>query len=69
MVIYLTETQTAEMLSISARTLQRFRVEGGGPKYFKAGKRVLYAVPDLDAWLNENHHSNTSEAKAKGGAS
>ena len=69
MTTYLTETQTAEMLNVSARTLQRFRLEGGGPKFCKAGKRVLYASPDLEAWLEENRHASTSEAKAKRGAS
>ncbi|MCK0172346.1 helix-turn-helix domain-containing protein [Aliiroseovarius sp. S1123] len=66
MTTYLTEAQTAEMLNISARTLQRFRLEGGGPKFCKAGKRVLYAIPDLETWLKEHRHASTSEAKAKG---
>jgi hypothetical protein len=37
-------------LSISAKTLDKKAVTGGGPPFRKAGKSALYEVPDLDAW-------------------
>lgn len=33
------------------RTLANLRVTGGGPKYKKFGRIVVYAPCDLDAWL------------------
>ncbi len=64
--LYLTELETAKTLHLSAKTLQRFRQEGTGPSYFKAGRRVLYAPPDIDLWLQQNSFRSTSEAKHKG---
>ncbi len=40
----------AAILGLSPRTLEKFRVHGGGPAYRKFGGRVLYALEDLDAW-------------------
>jgi hypothetical protein len=31
-------------------TLAKYRSVGGGPAYYKAGHRILYDQPDLDAW-------------------
>jgi hypothetical protein len=31
-------------------TLSTLRSRGGGPRYYKAGSAVLYAVEDLDQW-------------------
>ena len=62
---YLTTQEAAKHLRLSARTLERFRVEGTGPKYAKAGPgkraRVLYRKADLDAWLNNHEYESTSE--------
>lgn len=35
---------------VSVRTLQDWRVRGTGPAYTKLGRRVAYAVADLDAF-------------------
>lgn len=35
---------------IPTATLQWWRTKGRGPKYFKVGRRVLYARADLDAF-------------------
>ena len=42
-------------------TLTKKRVFGGGPKYIKAGKRVVYYCGDLDTWMASLKRSNTSE--------
>lgn len=39
---YMSERQLAAYWSISARTLQRWRLEGRGPDYVKLGKCVRY---------------------------
>ena len=63
---YLTQNKAAKYLHVSERTLERLRHEGGGPRYRKAGRRVLYRPLDLDDWLDERAFDNTSEARANG---
>ena len=46
---YLTNDEAAEYLRLSPRTLEKQRVLGGGPRFRKFGRRVMYAVADLDA--------------------
>jgi len=62
---YLNSQEAARILRLSARTLERMRVEGSGPKYLKAGRgtraRVLYRPADLDLWLESRTFSSTSE--------
>ena len=48
---YLDETALAHRLGVSKRTLQRWRVEGGGPPYVRLGpRRVAYDQAASDAW-------------------
>jgi hypothetical protein len=49
---YLTNKEAAEFLNLSPRTLNKQRVYGGGPQFHKFGRRVLYAVVDLESWAN-----------------
>lgn len=46
----------------SASTFEKLRLTGGGPVYSKIGRRVVYRVDDLDAWLAANRRRSTSEA-------
>ena len=63
---YLTQSQLSEELQISERTLERMRCEGSGPMFKKAGRRVLYARADVDAWLDSQTYSSTAEMKLGG---
>jgi hypothetical protein len=58
---YLTNTEAAQFLRLSPRTLEKQRVLGGGPRYRKFGRRVLYAVDDLESWANERSFTMTCE--------
>ena len=49
---YLTNDEAATFLRLSPRTLEKQRVIGGGPRFRKFGRRVMYAVSDLDAWAD-----------------
>ena len=49
------------VLRLSPRTLEKARVIGGGPRYRKFGRRVLYAVADLEAWANARTFEMTSD--------
>src|SRR4051812_4761441 len=51
----LTRRETAALISaryfqLAAQTLARYACRGGGPCYYKAGHRALYAESDVRAW-------------------
>ncbi len=58
---YLTNDEAAEYLRLSPRTLEKQRVIGGGPRFRKFGRRVMYAVADLDAWADARSFEATSD--------
>jgi predicted DNA-binding transcriptional regulator AlpA len=57
----LTQADAAEILRLSQRTLERFRVSGLGPRFVKAGHSVRYREADLDAWVASRVVESTSE--------
>ena len=57
----LTQRQAAEYLCLSERTLERWRVTGVGPCYVKLGRRVLYRLEDLVAWIAARIRTSTSQ--------
>jgi hypothetical protein len=46
---------------ISESRQAKLRLYGGGPKYIKLGRSIIYDADDLDAWLNSLKRTNTSE--------
>lgn len=58
---YLTQRQVAVQLNVSERTLERWRLEGTGPAFAKAGRRVLYDRELIEAWLQKGTRRSTSE--------
>lgn len=50
----------------SASTFEKLRLSGGGPRYVKLGRRVVYDPADLDAWLSENRRRSTSDVEGEG---
>lgn len=60
--LHIDEKRAAEYLGISFRTLQGYRVKGGGPEFIKIGKKsVRYKVQDLIDWANNHKKKNTSQ--------
>jgi excisionase family DNA binding protein len=57
----LTQSETATLLRLSERTLERLRLRGGGPLFVKAGRSVRYRESDLEEWITARVVSNTSE--------
>lgn len=49
---YLNNDEAAAFLRLSPRTLEKQRVIGGGPRFRKFGRRVMYAFADLQAWAD-----------------
>ena len=58
---YLTNDEAADFLRLSPRTLEKQRVIGGGPRFRKFGRRVVYAIDDLEAWANTRSFEMTSD--------
>jgi hypothetical protein len=58
---YLTNNEAAAFLRLSPRTLEKQRVIGGGPRFRKFGRRVLYAIADLEAWAESRTFEMTSD--------
>ena len=56
--------EAATYLSLSASTLNRLRVSGGGPRYAKLAGKVLYDMQDLDQWIEDSKRGSTSERVA-----
>ena len=49
--VILTTREAAALLTLAPRTLERYRVRGGGPRYLQFGTAVRYARPDLLEWV------------------
>jgi predicted DNA-binding transcriptional regulator AlpA len=58
----ITEVELADWLEVSLRTLQGWRVRGGGPRYVRISSRcVRYRVSCVRAWIEARLASHTSE--------
>lgn len=57
---HLSPQEAARFLGLSQRTLAKYRVVGGGPVYLKLGRRVVYALADLEDWAGQRRRDSTS---------
>lgn len=55
----------AHQLGVSVYTLQKWRVTGRGPPFYKVGRLILYDQDDLEAFLEANKFNSTSEYAAQ----
>lgn len=58
---YLPQSAAAEFLHHSPRTLEQWRLTGYGPAFYKVGRRVLYAVADLEKFIAASRRTSTSD--------
>lgn len=59
---YLNAEETGRHIGTAVQTLARWRCEGGGPPFFRVGRKIMYGLKDLTAWMNARRVSSTSEA-------
>ncbi|HYA41517.1 MAG TPA: helix-turn-helix domain-containing protein [Syntrophobacteraceae bacterium] len=57
--------EAGAVLRLSPRTLERFRVQGAGPRYYKIGRLVYYSVSTLEEWKAARLRASTSDQGAK----
>ena len=54
--------ELAELLRVSPRTVESWRVTGAGPSFRKLGRgRVLYDRRDVEAWLEASTRRSTAD--------
>ena len=61
----LTADAAAKFLGLATSTLAKMRLNGNGPVYYKLGRRVVYRMEDLVAFLESRVVRNTSDADAR----
>jgi hypothetical protein len=61
----LNENQAADFLGVSVRTLQAWRVRGGGPPYVKIGRAVRYQRRVLLTFQEQHTVASTTESDAR----
>jgi hypothetical protein len=59
--VYLTCAEAGTFLKLSPRTLEKMRTLGGGPRFRKLGRRVMYKQADLEAWADARACDSTSD--------
>jgi excisionase family DNA binding protein len=63
---FLDTKQAAQYLNLKKNTLEIWRLRGGGPAFVKFGRAVRYRKQDLDAYVERNLVSSTSQVRAEG---
>ena len=61
---HLDQTDLAERWNISARTLERWRWIGDGPRFVKLGGRVRYRLEDVEAYEAQQVRASIAETGA-----
>lgn len=59
--LFLSNAEAARFLNLSPRTLEKHRVIGGGPRFRKFGRRIVYAIVDLEVWADARTCESTSD--------
>ncbi len=54
----LTITEAAELVRAPVATLRYWRHLGTGPTSFRLGRRVVYSLDDLRAWIDAQHNQS-----------
>ena len=65
---YLDEDAVSALLSVSVRTIQRWRGTGEGPPFIRAGaRRVIYDLAQVNAWAAARTFKHHAEELTSGG--
>lgn len=58
---FLSENQLANFLCQSVRTIQKWRVSGFGPPFYKFGRSVRYHRSEVTDWIETRRKGHTSQ--------
>ncbi|MCL2714736.1 MAG: helix-turn-helix domain-containing protein [Alphaproteobacteria bacterium] len=59
---FLTPAEVAKIIHQSLRTLEKYRMEGSGPNYYKIGSRIVYNIEDVESWLEQRRRTSTKDS-------
>lgn len=59
---WLSRSEAASYLKISAVSLAKMAVSGNGPPFYRPTRRVVYRRSDLDQWMFARRRRSTAEA-------
>ena len=54
--------EASRVTRLAVQTLARLRCEGRGPRFIRAGSRIVYRLSDLEGWLAGRTAASTAEA-------
>ena len=60
--MFIDEIKASELTNIPRRTLQTWRVRGGGPPYYKINRSVKYDDAELGDWIRARRVTSTTDA-------
>ena len=58
---FIPEQDAADFLCQSVRTIQKWRVTGAGPQFYKFGRSVRYRRRELFDWVEQRRKAHTSQ--------
>ncbi len=56
--------EAAAWLGLSPKTLERYRVNGGGPEFKRLGARVRYLLAEVEAWASARRWTSISRERS-----
>lgn len=59
--LHVNTAKAAALLELSPRTLEKLRVIGGGPRFRKLRRRVVYRLEELELWARQRECETTSD--------
>jgi len=57
----LTQADVAELLGVTERCIEGWRVRGGGPRYVRCGRLARYRREDVERWIASRTATSTSD--------
>ncbi len=51
---FLNIDEASNFIGVSRQTLDKWRMDGNGPAIHRVGRRVLYSIPDLMAFMEKH---------------
>lgn len=56
-------SEVANLLTNKPNTIEGWRIKGMGPRYIKIGRLVRYRIEDVNAWIEAQERTSTSQAE------
>lgn len=63
---FLDTREAAQIVRLSHRTLEKFRITGEGPEFYKLGRRTFYTRATIAAWANNLRRKSTADKEGLG---